>query len=199
MLFANSERSASTSPPVSTESPNLRILSLIREHASTGNTQSELNKKVVRVTASAIYAAFSQIDDLVEWSKSAESLLPTSPERLTDAIGENQTSDAANETPSRTSSFVPVCPIAESCEMCDSEILMTSDLTSARCKSGHVFVRCSISFLAIQEPGFSKHCSRCSKQFLDLAKLEPPSAPSLVQALFEEFDVCPFCPGKFRG
>ena len=64
--------------------------------------------------------------------------------------------------------------------------------------------RCNLSLLAIQEPGISKYCSQCDRQFLNAEEidLEPEQlrdGPSLTALLFEEFDVCPYCPAKFRG
>ncbi len=199
VVLAASERISSTSPPAVQCSPPVKILSWLRTHASKENAKSKLDEKVVRVASSAIYAAFSHDDDLMMWSRSVESMLAPSPNLGKDAVVDTQMTNAANESPSHGSPFVPASPIAESCEICDSEMSMASDLSSAHCSNGHSFTRCAISFLAIQEPGISKYCSQCGKQFLDLWKLESPSGPCLVQALFEEFDVCPYCQGRFRG
>ncbi|KIW66194.1 hypothetical protein PV04_08394 [Phialophora macrospora] len=88
----------------------------------------------------------------------------------------------------------------ELCELCDEPILFTSDLDRARCNRGHQFSRCWLSFVAIQEPGISKYCSKCGRQFLDPGKMEfQGDGPSLGQALFDQFDACPYCQGKFRG
>lgn len=87
----------------------------------------------------------------------------------------------------------------ESCEICDADIAMTLDRESARCAAGHLFSRCALSMLAIQEPGISKYCSSCNRQFLHLPKLGLSEGPSLMHALYDEFDVCPYCSGKFRG
>ena len=111
-----------------------------------------------------------------------------------------------------------------------------------------------MTFLAIGEPGISKYCENCNREFLNehvlresgqypellgateryeslpqdysikediaqqddlqgvgdmvetrapqqLASLKryPSKAPSLVKMLFNEFDVCPYCHGKFIG
>lgn len=96
---------------------------------------------------------------------------------------------------------------AETCEICNSPIPFTLDLDldQARCTRGHRFTRCSLSFVAIQEPGISKFCSKCGRQFLDPGKMKPGSpnhdnadGPSLSQVVFDKFDVCPYCQGKFR-
>lgn len=87
----------------------------------------------------------------------------------------------------------------ENCEICDAPIPFSVPPTSARCKEGHQFSRCNISFVAIQEPGISKYCAKCGRQFLDVGKLTLGDGPSLSQALFDKFDVCPYCQGKFRG
>lgn len=88
---------------------------------------------------------------------------------------------------------------AETCEICNAEIPFLGDTTSAMCRAGHQFTRCSLSFVSIQEPGISKYCSGCGKQFLDLAKLGPVEGQSLSRALFDTFQVCPYCQAKFRG
>ncbi|KAF2495137.1 hypothetical protein BU16DRAFT_527021 [Lophium mytilinum] len=53
----------------------------------------------------------------------------------------------------------------ERCTICDSSIRM-ENLDWARCKEGHRFTRCSLSFLAIQGPNISKFCGICRAQYL---------------------------------
>ncbi|KAK7621240.1 transcription factor IIIC subunit delta N-term-domain-containing protein [Phyllosticta citricarpa] len=53
----------------------------------------------------------------------------------------------------------------EQCEICDESIKFES-FDWARCSQGHEFVRCSLTFLAIQAPGISKLCGICGKRFL---------------------------------
>ena len=86
----------------------------------------------------------------------------------------------------------------EVCEVCEAPIPFASEI-SATCAQNHYFTRCSLSFLAIQEPGISMYCAQCGKQFLNPGRIEGINGPSLSQALFQRFDVCPFCQGKFRG
>lgn len=86
----------------------------------------------------------------------------------------------------------------EICEVCEAPITFSS-ATSATCANNHSFTRCSLSFVAIQEPGISMYCAQCGKQFLDPGRIEGMNGPSLSQALFNRFDVCPYCQGKFRG
>ncbi|KAF2088512.1 hypothetical protein K490DRAFT_39705 [Saccharata proteae CBS 121410] len=54
----------------------------------------------------------------------------------------------------------------EQCEFCDSPIKLWS-LTKAQCEEGHQFSRCSLTFLAIQEPGISKSCCICGRHYLN--------------------------------
>ena len=88
---------------------------------------------------------------------------------------------------------------SEMCEICDSPIPFTSDPTQARCSHGHQFTRCNLYFIAIQGPGISMYCSQGGRQFLEPGKMKFQSGPSLSQALFDKFDVCPYCQAKFRG
>lgn len=108
--------------------------------------------------------------------------------------------------------------------------------------------RCSLTFLPIREPGISKRCEACNREYLDESSLlrstaEPtdadrskvvesgsrlqspvsdgnaagndpqdhdiraddevtiPAPPRLevTKSIFAEFDVCPFCRGKYVG
>ncbi|KAH7058765.1 transcription factor IIIC subunit delta N-term-domain-containing protein [Macrophomina phaseolina] len=54
----------------------------------------------------------------------------------------------------------------EGCEICDDSIGFES-FAWARCGQGHEFVRCSLTFLAIQAPGISKLCGICGKRYLN--------------------------------
>ena len=54
----------------------------------------------------------------------------------------------------------------EECRMCQKSVLFES-LKWAKCEGGHQFSRCAMTFLAIQEPGLSKHCTICESQFLN--------------------------------
>lgn len=129
----------------------------------------------------------------------------------------------------------------ETCEIC-GEGVEWIDFKEARCTNGHEFLRCALTFLAIQEPGISKYCSSCGRQYLDGEKLpfastetitngltEPPSVNgrhgevfelarpngearehkecepfpkthlALACQIFEHFDTCVYCGGKYRG
>lgn len=93
----------------------------------------------------------------------------------------------------------PALATTEMCDVCNSNISVQTAVQEAVCTSGHSFLRCSVSGIAIQEPGISKFCSMCDRQFLNLPKLEPHDAESLIWRLFDEFDICPYCDGKYRS
>jgi hypothetical protein len=57
----------------------------------------------------------------------------------------------------------PPCP--ENCTFCDA-LIPFSDPSSATCLSGHEFIRCGLSFIAIQAPGQTKTCGICGTPFL---------------------------------
>ena len=179
------------STDASPHDPRPEMLRWLAANASLESIMTDMDLKIVRVAAACVYTAFSDDAGLMEWSRAAAVLADNS-EIANDA-------DTEGDAPMQVSSrFVPAT-INEPCEMCKAAISISQDLRSGRCSQGHTFARCVISFLAIQEPGISKYCSRCGKEFLDLAKLEPHEGPSLSFRLFEEFDVCPYCRGKFRG
>ncbi|KAL9006740.1 MAG: hypothetical protein Q9188_000518 [Gyalolechia gomerana] len=52
------------------------------------------------------------------------------------------------------------------CSICDKLVFWTS-VTEASCVAGHQFVRCALTSLPIKEPGISKYCESCNREFLD--------------------------------
>ncbi|KAF2436207.1 hypothetical protein EJ08DRAFT_230945 [Tothia fuscella] len=112
----------------------------------------------------------------------------------------------------------------EKCEICDAGIPF-ENLTIAKCLEGHEFVRCALTFLAVQAPGISKFCGLCERQYLTETILEPegPQAeieeedvdmivvggssnshgkkepPDFGRVLFASCEDCIYCGGKFVG
>ncbi|KKK20006.1 hypothetical protein AOCH_004024 [Aspergillus ochraceoroseus] len=90
--------------------------------------------------------------------------------------------------------------IFEHCEVCDAGIAWDS-AKEAQCAAGHVFVRCNLTFLAIQEPGVSKFCSVCKSEYLDeglIGLSTPQNIQQTYNNLSSVFDTCIYCNGKFR-
>ncbi|KAL8779553.1 MAG: hypothetical protein Q9213_006881 [Squamulea squamosa] len=58
----------------------------------------------------------------------------------------------------------------EFCSICD-QLIPWQSLNEAYCISGHQFARCGLTFLPITEPGISKHCETCDREFLDKPNL----------------------------
>jgi hypothetical protein len=112
--------------------------------------------------------------------------------------------------------------IYERCEICDAGIGWPS-IEFAQCANGHRWgklpsslsfvysdiltllihiVRCGLSFLAIQQPGVSKYCSLCRTEALDEERVACVSGGKqgrTFNALFETFDICLHCAGKFQA
>ena len=75
------------------------------------------------------------------------------------------------------------------------------------CLEGHPLgERCGITFLPIVQPGRSKYCSRCSRQFLNeragqqgekSSDQDAEASEHWVGYLLTKFDTCPYCDGKF--
>ncbi|KAF2402626.1 hypothetical protein EJ06DRAFT_580839 [Trichodelitschia bisporula] len=59
----------------------------------------------------------------------------------------------------------------ERCEICGCPIHFEG-FDEGRCEGGHEFVRCALTFLAIQAPGISRFCGLCERQFLTDAYLQ---------------------------
>ncbi|KAB8234360.1 uncharacterized protein BDW43DRAFT_60238 [Aspergillus alliaceus] len=87
--------------------------------------------------------------------------------------------------------------VFEQCGICDAGISWYS-AAEAQCASGHLLVRCGVTFLAIQEPGLSKFCSRCGTEYLseDLVHNE---LEQTCRMLSDVFDTCIYCSGKFQA
>ncbi|MCJ1404488.1 hypothetical protein MMC11_007714 [Xylographa trunciseda] len=59
------------------------------------------------------------------------------------------------------------CKIPE----CSRPLFCTSSMYKVRCSIGHIWNRCALSFLAIQEPGTSKFCDTCGREYLNEIQL----------------------------
>ncbi|KAE8354040.1 transcription factor IIIC subunit delta N-term-domain-containing protein [Aspergillus coremiiformis] len=85
----------------------------------------------------------------------------------------------------------------EQCAICDAGMSWYSAM-EAQCAAGHLFVRCGVTFLAIQEPGVSKLCSRCGIEYLS-EDLVHDELKHTCRLLSDVFDTCPYCGGKFQA
>ena len=82
-------------------------------------------------------------------------------------------------------------------------------LEELSCLEGHPLgARCGITFLPVVQPGQSKYCSRCGRQFLNERaarqgeKGRDQDAEASIQDqwvgyLLTKFDTCPYCNGKY--
>ncbi|KAK8178767.1 transcription factor IIIC subunit delta N-term-domain-containing protein [Phyllosticta citribraziliensis] len=130
-------------------------------------------------------------------------------------LGDSETVNANDAAATSEATYV------ERCEICDEDIKFES-FDWARCSQGHEFVRCSLTFLAIQAPGISKLCGICGKRFLSEhhalkldtvlddeangngqsqagAREQERQPVTLVRLLFAACNVCIYCGGKFVG
>ncbi|OAL36396.1 hypothetical protein AYO20_04292 [Fonsecaea nubica] len=185
--------------PESPSEAQKRILEQIME-SSLDLVKTDLDKHIVRTAAALIKLQFKDSSSLTCW---ADDLLKLLPPRAfpQDSNGPDQRQlyNDAGDTAGAGSGGEESVLADEVCDLCGEIIPFSADPSRARCNRGHQFSRCSLSFVAIQEPGISMFCSKCGRQFLDPGKLECVGGPSLSQALFDYFDVCPYCQGKFRG
>ncbi|KAL8671704.1 MAG: hypothetical protein Q9168_003804 [Polycauliona sp. 1 TL-2023] len=118
-------------------------------------------------------------------------------------------------------------PRFEFCSICE-RLIVWQDLNQACCLSGHQFARCSLTSIPITVPGISKSCETCHREFINEAQLtnrlsndgsvgekdsqqdrRPPADDAelvrlssdleLIKELFDQFDICPYCQGKYIG
>ncbi|RAL03677.1 uncharacterized protein BO80DRAFT_267060 [Aspergillus ibericus CBS 121593] len=87
----------------------------------------------------------------------------------------------------------------ERCDICDAGIDWYSS-QEAQCATGHIFVRCGVTSLAIQDPGASKLCSSCGREYLNEDGIESfePDLQDTCRMLFDAFDTCVYCNGKYQ-
>ena len=118
-------------------------------------------------------------------------------------------------------------PLLDSCPICSAihepkAIIYFESVAEAYCPQKHPFgklrllrprilrltpfvARCALTFLPILEPGLSKQCADCGREYLNemlhpeiqQESLIPGSTPSLANLLFDKFDTCPYCGGKY--
>ncbi|KAG5295467.1 zinc-finger of transcription factor IIIC complex domain-containing protein [Histoplasma capsulatum G186AR] len=104
--------------------------------------------------------------------------------------------------------------VFEYCDICGSGIDWYS-AEESQCAEGHVFARCGLTFLSIQDPSISKRCSVCGSEVLDAELVDFPSVigpgmgaaggsqpqrphERLIDILCDAFDTCIYCGGRFR-
>ncbi|KAJ9299846.1 hypothetical protein DTO271G3_2730 [Paecilomyces variotii] len=92
----------------------------------------------------------------------------------------------------------------EKCSICDAGIEWYH-AAEAQCAEGHIFMRCGLTFLCIPEPGISKYCSVCETEYLNDEAFGPKRdheeshlVSSKYHLIFEAFDTCAYCGGKFQ-
>ncbi|PYH46992.1 uncharacterized protein BP01DRAFT_372838 [Aspergillus saccharolyticus JOP 1030-1] len=93
----------------------------------------------------------------------------------------------------------PGSHLFERCDICDAGLAWYST-QEAQCAAGHLFVRCGLTALAIQDPGASKFCSGCGQEYLNEDEMDASDLElqRSCQSLFDLFDTCTSCGGKFR-
>lgn len=104
--------------------------------------------------------------------------------------------------------------LVDICPACHEEPLYWKSMRQATCSKGHTWSRCALTFLPITEPRLTKKCMDCHREFLNerlhpemKAKYDLTNKPksttqldpnvSLANHLFELFDTCPYCNGKY--
>ncbi|EFR00453.1 hypothetical protein MGYG_03455 [Nannizzia gypsea CBS 118893] len=90
--------------------------------------------------------------------------------------------------------------IFEQCNICGDGIEWFSPVES-QCAEGHLFARCALTFLSIQDPSVSKRCCKCGRECLDNTSeaLGIEGTRGLLAKILERFDECPYCGGKFKA
>ncbi|EXJ87916.1 hypothetical protein A1O1_04843 [Capronia coronata CBS 617.96] len=205
VLFAQLQQpsiSETQMPNKSDTAVHEEILSFITQ-APADWVKTDMDGKIVHNAAALVLSNPKDHSAMVTW---ATSILGQGPGSHTESKGGSRMQpndamdlDAGTDASIEHNGVPAALATEETCEICEASIPFSPSSDAAKCVNGHQFTRCGLSFVAIQEPGICKYCAKCGRQFLDPGKLEFENGPSLSQALFDKFDVCPYCQGKFRG
>ncbi|KAE8382294.1 transcription factor IIIC subunit delta N-term-domain-containing protein [Aspergillus bertholletiae] len=156
-----------------------------------------LSRKIL-YTAACCAIVDSQNDKILSQARKALEWLASGTDvDLSDEIGKCSLPGSMIDAKTAEQLEGPGQQIFEQCAICDAGLSLYS-ATEAQCADGHLFVRCGVTFLAIQEPGLSKFCSRCGTEYLseDLVHDELEHA---CRILSDVFDTCIYCSGKFQA
>ncbi|KAF1983508.1 hypothetical protein K402DRAFT_163099 [Aulographum hederae CBS 113979] len=152
--------------------------------------------RIVRTTLDVPSAAF-------EWSKISRKIIARHKQVLTRLLRMIDQDDSEYELEDCT----------EECWVC-GETGPFEEWEWFRCRNGHQFNRCGITFLSIQEPFVSRTCDFCGRQYLQRNYLErdeadevdqPGNLPdgrrkaTLAELLLAACDLCLHCGGKLAG
>ncbi|ETN41155.1 uncharacterized protein HMPREF1541_03090 [Cyphellophora europaea CBS 101466] len=161
----------------------LETLQTLAQHVDIDSITTDTDIKVILVAVAMIHKHFYTNLGLMSWATSALELV-----KLVDS--EENTYFEGSPT--------------EICEICRAygtgTIAFGDDTAVGVCETGHKFTRCGITFLCIQDPGICKYCTKCSRAFLCIEKLESEDGPSVTKTLLETCGggLCPYCQGYFR-
>ncbi|KAL3480863.1 transcription factor IIIC subunit delta N-term-domain-containing protein [Aspergillus californicus] len=192
--------------------PPTKSVEFIREHrdivlkyifgtANDTGAKKTLSSKVLYAAACSAIVQ-SESDELLSSAREVlEKLAQTSGIDVSDEIA--KCSSPGNVIDAKTAEELnaPGGDMFETCEVCEAGLSWYS-AQEAQCADGHIFVRCSLTSMAIQEPGLSKFCSKCDSEYLDEDLMRLSSAGDIQQAcriLSDVFDTCIYCDGKFRS
>ncbi|KAL4972194.1 transcription factor IIIC subunit delta N-term-domain-containing protein [Aspergillus desertorum] len=171
---------------------------ILGNHTGTENT---LSPKVLYAAACCAIVQTQSAELIVRAREILKRLSASSGTDLSDEIARCSDPGGTLEAKSAEALNAPGGSIFEKCSVCDAGIAWYS-AQEAQCANGHVFVRCNLTFLAIQEPGISKLCSRCESEYLDQDLVGPAGQDDIQKScktLSDVFDTCVYCNGKFRS
>ncbi|KAI9373447.1 transcription factor IIIC subunit delta N-term-domain-containing protein [Aspergillus egyptiacus] len=187
------------SPDFLRERRDIVLQYILRTAIDTENKQ-KLSPKVLYAAACCAIVQSQSAELLSNAREVLEKLAATSGVDVSDEIAKCSMPGNTIDTKPADQLSAPGADIFERCEVCDAGIGWYS-AQEAQCSTGHVFVRCNLTSLAIQEPGISKFCSKCDREYFDedLMKLSlEGDLQKACKSLSDIFDTCIYCDGKFR-
>ncbi|KAF9890146.1 hypothetical protein FE257_006307 [Aspergillus nanangensis] len=153
--------------------------------------------------AAACCAVVESHEDTLLWlaRKAFEWLSSSTGLDLTDEISKCSAPGSTIDAKSETQLSGPGLEVFEKCEVCSSGISWYS-AHEGQCAEGHLFVRCGLSLLCLQEPGLSKFCSVCDTEYYSEDVIDSSYGVEFQHSylsLSDIFDTCVYCGGKFRS
>ncbi|KAL2817489.1 transcription factor IIIC subunit delta N-term-domain-containing protein [Aspergillus cavernicola] len=176
------------------------VLQYILGTANDNGAKRTLSSKVLYAAACCAIVQSQNAELLSNARGFLERLAATSGVDVTDEVAKCYAPGSTIDAKSADELNAPSADIFEKCEVCDTGIAWYS-AQEAQCATGHVFVRCSLTGLVIQEPGISKFCSKCDREYIDedLITLSPANdTQQACKSLSDVFDTCIYCNGRFR-
>ncbi|RAL12518.1 uncharacterized protein BO97DRAFT_390200 [Aspergillus homomorphus CBS 101889] len=182
------------------ESPQTRRDAALRHILLSRDNEPPLCGRILYAAACSAIVE-SDNEDIIEQAREAlTSLASATGADLSEELSKLSSAPGTIDAKSAAELSGPGSSLFERCDICEAGLSWYST-QEAQCAAGHLFaVRCGLTSLAIQDPGVSKFCSACGMEYLNEDAIDASDADlqRSCRTLFDMFDTCASCGGKFR-